>query len=454
MAEKVKNQNPNRLGFGRLMAFKSSDISASWVNLIMLQYLSIYASDTLGINIGMVGTLLLISRIIDAFTDIFSGWLIDNTHTKLGKGRPYELCIIGMTLCTILMFSASPAWSYVFKYIWIVLMYSLTFSIFSTLRAAGGNPYTIRHFSNNSVLLRKVASYGGMVTMGGAMFMSIIFPKLIPTDASDAVGWTKAVAGVMVIATCIGLIRFFVCKEDPAVDANSSQEPVKMKEIITMLKRNKYVWIYAVIMLCYNIITNLAVSSYYFKWIIGDLSLTGVLSAVSFVLLPLMFMFPRIMKKIGSMGKMISYFCVVGIAGYLIVFFSGAFLPGVLAGYIMGTFATLPMAYYSVLFIMNICTYNEIQGMPRMDGSSNIMANFCSKGGAALGGWITGILLMLAGYVSREGVTAQPESALMMIRIDFSLIPIILLIVIAVCCFAFSKLEKIVSEHDANHAEN
>ena len=122
------------------MAWKSSDISAAWVNLIVLNYLSIYASDTLGINIAVVGSLLFASKILDAFTDIFAGWLVDNTHSKLGEGRPYELCIIGQTICTVLLFAGNPAWSNVVKCVWIFCMYSLTFSLFATFRNAALNP--------------------------------------------------------------------------------------------------------------------------------------------------------------------------------------------------------------------------------------------------------------------------------------------------------------------------
>ena len=154
MARKERLQDPNRLGFGRLLAFKSSDIVAAWVNLIALNYLSLYASDTLGISVMTVGTLLLASKIVDAFTDVFAGWLVDNTHTKWGTGRTYEPAIVGMAICTVLLFSASPAWSNFAKCAWIFCMYTFTFSIFATLRLAGANPYTIRHFSNNPVLLK------------------------------------------------------------------------------------------------------------------------------------------------------------------------------------------------------------------------------------------------------------------------------------------------------------
>lgn len=423
------------------MAWKSSDISAAWVNLIVLNYLSIYASDTLGINIAVVGSLLFASKILDAFTDIFAGWLVDNTHSKLGKGRPYELCIIGQTICTVLLFAGNPAWSNVVKCVWIFCMYSLTFSLFATFRNAALNPYTIRFLSNNPVLMRKMASYGGIVTMAASMIMSIAFPMLMGRIATSAAGWTALIAVIMAAATLIGLLRFFLCKEDPAVDASSKQEPIRLQEIFLLFRRNKYVWYYAIIMLSYNIITNLAVGSYYFKWIVGSMDAMGIMSIFSIVLLPLMTLFPAIMKKIGSRGKMIFIFSCIGVVGYGIAFFSGAFLPGVYTGYALGTFATPPLAYYGILFIMNICNYNEMIGLPRMDGSSGILANFASKLGASLGSWITGMLLMLAGYVSAEGVTEQPASALMMIRADFSLVPAILLVVIGLCALAFAKLE-------------
>lgn len=449
MAKITKVKNPDHLGLGRLMLWKSSDISAAWVNVIMLTFLTIYATDTLGVDIMVVGNLLLASKVVDGITDILAGWLVDNTHTKWGKGRPYEIAIVGMTLCSIALFSGNPAWSDFFKCAWIFCMYTFTFSVFATLRMAGMSPYTIRHFSNNKVLLTKVSSYGGIITMAGSMILNIVFPVLQSRLATSASGWTAAVAIVMIPATLIGLLRFIFCKEDPNIDATSKQEPIKLNEIFELLRRNKYIWVYAIIMLCYNIITNLAVGTYYFRYIVGSDAMLGILSAGGMLLLPVMLVFPAIMRKIGSMGKMICYLCGISIVGYLVAFFSGSFLPGVLAGYIIGQIGTLPLAYYGVLFIMNICTYNEILGMPRMDGSSGILANFCSKAGGALGGWITAMLLGLAGYVSSEGAVEQPASALFMIRADFALVPAILLVVIAVCCLAFSRLEPQAAEFEA-----
>lgn len=434
------------------MAWKSSDVVAGWINLLGISYLSMYCSDTLGVDIALVGTLLMVSKIVDAFTDVFAGVLVDNTHTKFGKGRPYELCIVGMTVCTILLFSCSPEWSLPIKCAWIFCMYTLTFSVFTTLRQAAGTPYTIRAFSNNEILIRKVASYGGIITMAGSMVLSISFPMLMARIATSAAGWRTLMMALMLPATLIGLLRFFFCKEDPTVDASTKQEPVRFDEIKTLLTKNKYVWYYAIIMLAYNLITGSAVGTYYFKWVMGDVTLMSAFSVLSIVVLPVMFVFPTIMKKLGSTSKMIYFFAIGGIIAYVLIFFAGTNFTALLALGLITAIATAPLAYYQVLFVMNICTYNEILGLPRMDGSSGILGNFASKFGGSLGSFLTGILLSAAGYISAENATAQPASAILMIRAVYALLPAILLVAIAFAAYQFMKLEPKVNEFNTQRA--
>ncbi len=446
MFGKKKKNDPNRLGVGRLLLWKSSDISQAAVSSIVLGYLTLYCTDTLGINPATVGTILLVSKLFDGVTDIFCGWLVDNTHTKLGRGRTYEPCIVGVTLCSLGLFMADPEWSMFFKCAWIFTMYTLVYSVFSTLRGAATIPYTIRAFSNNQVLITKVASYGGIITMAGSMVVSIAFPIVMSQLATSAGGWTKTVAIFVIPLTLIGVLRFIFIKEDPSVDAGHEHDKVSLKEIFLMFKTNKYVWLYAVIMLCYNITTALGVTTYYFKWIIGNTAMMAVTSMFSIVVLPLMFTFPVIMRKIGTMGDMIFYFCIVGVAGNLLAFISNDNLVGVLIGQLIGSLAGLPLAYYGVLFVMKCCTYNEMNGLPRMDGSSNILSNFMSKIGSAAGSAVTGVMLGFAGYVAGDSVTSQPDSALFMIRILYTIVPAIMLVIISVCCKSFTKLEKQIPE--------
>ncbi len=449
MAKVAKVKDPNKLGLGRLLAYKSSDVAAAAVNFIALQYLTLYCTDTLGLNPAILGTLLMVGKIIDGAVDLFYGWLVDNTKSKLGKGRPYELCILGSTLTSILLFSASPEWSTVAKYIWVFSMYTMVFSVFGSLRAAGHIPYTIRAFSNNQALLTKVASYGGMITMFGSIAVSTTFPMVMEKLATSAGGWTAVVGIFMVPMALIGLLRFIFIKEDPSVDAGQQYQKVELKDIFTMFRRNKYVWLYAAIMLCFNVSTSLGAASYYFKWIVGDEGSAGIVSIMSFLLVPVMITFPIIMKKLKYLGKMVAIFSVVSIAGYVLVFFAGANMGMIIAGMILAGLITLPVSYYGVLFISRCCTCNEMLGLQRMDGSANILSLFTANFGGALGSFISGILLSLGGYNYGEGVASQPDSALMMIRLLYTLVPALLIVGCGFCAWKFVALEKKIPEWEA-----
>lgn len=444
--KKSKEVNPDKLSLGKLFAYKSSDVAAAGVSTIVLGYMTLYCTDALGISPIVVGTLLMVSKIFDAFTDVASGWLVDNTHTKLGKGRPYELCIIGVTICTMLLFAASPTWSEFAKCAWIFCMYTLVFSVFTTLRSAANVPYTIRAFSNNQKVITKVASYGGVITMGASIIISVTFPIAMSKLATSAAGWTKTIAIFMIPLTIIGVMRFIFLKEDPTVDAANQHKKVSLKEILQMLKVNKYIWLYSAIMLSFNVITSLGMATYYFKWIIGNTALLGVSSMLAIILLPLMFSFPAIIKKIGTMGEMVAFFSILGVIGYAIIFFSGGNVIGVLIGNAIATLATLPLSYYGVLFIMKCCTYNEMKGLARMDASAGILSNFATKFGAAIGSALAGLFLGLAGYVAGDSIATQPESALIMIRVLYSIVPAIFLLIILFASKAFSPLEKIIPE--------
>lgn len=451
---KKKEKNPNHLSAGHLLAWKSSEIASAWLNVIVLTYLSIYVSDTLGLSVGLLGILLMGSKVLDAITDISAAWIVDNTHTRFGKGRPYELCIVGQTICTVLLFSGSEHWSTLIKCIWVVCMYSLTFSIFGTLRNAAQNVYTIRHFKNNRELISKQAGYGGIIVIFGSMIVSTSFPVLMGKLATSAAGWRELVLIFMIPATVIGVLRFLLCKEEVTETSDKKEEKVTLKDILTLFKTNKYVWVYAFIMFGYNVITNLAVSSYYFTYIVGNIGLAGALSAVSVIILPFMVFFPALIRKIGSLGKMIFIFSWISVAGYILCFFSESWVPGVIVGQMLGSFGMMPVTYYGTIFIMDICTYNEMKGIPRMESCSGILSNFMTKVGGAMGSWITGVLLTIGGYVSAVGgeQVSQPESALMMIRIDFAIVPLILALLVGLACLVFARLETKVRKYEAEHA--
>ena len=439
---KIKTPKADRLPLGKFLAWKSSDITSAGVFLIVTTYMSLFCTDYLGMTPLAVGNIILVSNIIDFFTDLIAAYVIDNTRTKWGKARPYELGAVGMTLCTTLIFITPNGWTDTLKIVWVFSMYTFLFGVFNTFRTSANVPYLIRAFDNNRTLIGKVSSYGGIVTTMGSMVVSLTFPKMMAKLAAQDGGWTTLILIYMIPLTVLGLLRFLFVKENPAIDAGQVKDKVDFKDIWTMIRKNGYAWLYLLIMFFFQTIQSIGALSYYFKYIVGDVGAAGLLSIMSFVLLPTMFLFPVFMKKL-SASQIIALGAVFSCLGYIVNYFAGASMTMLIIGSIITAFAMLPVSYLGNMVQMDLCTYNQYLGLPRMDASIGALFNgLGTQLGQGFGGWLLGFALTAAGYVASEGdaVAAQPDSAITMIRLLYSLIPLVLMALLAVSAFLLSRL--------------
>ena len=443
-------QKKKRFPLGKFLAWKSSDITSAGIFLIVGSYMSIFCTDFLGMSPLTVGNIILISNLIDFFTDLIVAFLIDNTKTKLGKARPYELGAIGMTICTTLIYFTPVGWDDTLKVVWVFCMYTFLYGVFNTARTAANVPYLVRAFDNDRDLIGKVSSYGGFVTTMGAMVVSLTFPKAMATLATSQQGWRTLILIYMIPLTILGALRFIFVKENPEIDAKQIKNKVNLKDIWTMIRKNGYAWLYLVIMFLFQTIQSTGALAYYFKWIVGDEGSAGLLSIMSFIVLPIMFVFPLIMKKLNP-AQIIGCGAIIACAGYVVNFFAGDSMVLLIVGSVITAFAMLPISYLGNMVQMDLCTYNQHLGLPRMDASISALFNgFGTQLGQGFGGWILGFALTMAGYIEATGEdVVQPDSALMVIKLMYSLIPLVLMAILAVIAFMLSKLAKKIPEYEA-----
>lgn len=453
-----KEQKKKRFPIGKFFAWKSSDITSAGIFLIMGTYMSLFCTDFLGMDPLDVGKIVLVSNIIDFITDLVAAYLVDNTHTRWGKARPYELGAIGMTVCTTLIFLTPVGWSYTLKIVWVFSMYTFLYGVFNTMRTTANVPYLIRAFDNDRELIGKVSSFGGIVTTMGAMVVSLTFPKLMATLATSQSGWATLILIYTVPLTVLGALRFIFVKENPNIDAGQIRDKVSFRDIWTMVRKNGYAWLYLIIMLLFQTVQSISVLSYYFKYIVGDVSSAGLLSIMSFIVMPIMFLFPTLMKRL-TPAQIIGFGCIISCAGYAVNFLANDNMILLIVGSILMAFAMLPISYLGNMIQMDLCTYNQYLGLPRMDASIGALFNgLGSQLGQGLGGYLLGVALTASGYIASEGeeIVTQPDSALMMIRLLYSLIPLVLTAILAVVAFAISRLGKrmpeIERELEARHA--
>jgi len=437
---KERKPKEERFPVGRFFAWKTRDVSLG-CQIIVLGYLSIYASTVLGMPVALVGGLMMASKVIDAFTDLFAGFIIDNTRTKLGRARPYELAILGGWLTTVLLFCCPPAWSMVAKSIWLFSMYALTCSIFQTLLYAGTQPYVVRAWRNRGEII-KMSSFGGIVTTLGSAVVSISFPRLMGTLATSAGGWRTLVIMFAVPLALIGMLRFFFVKEQFEPEGSRPDEKTSVKEIFQMLKKNPFTWDTGVMFGMHQMILGMGAATYYFTYVVGDIGKYGTLQAFTILMLILMFIFPTLMKKM-SVASLVILGCAIGAAGYLLNFFAGANMLFLIIAFFMTGFSQLPVSYLQSPMLMEVSTYNEYIHLPRMDSSASAVMNFMGKCCNALGAGILGVLLQLSGFISTvEGAEAvtQPASAIFMIRCLYSLVPMLFMVLSILAARHFNKL--------------
>ena len=98
MEEKKYLKWYNKIGYG------SGDIAGNVVYAFLTSFMMPYLTDSVGLAAGVVGTLIAVSKLFDGFTDIFFGSMIDKTHSKMGKAKPWMLygyigCAITLVCC-------------------------------------------------------------------------------------------------------------------------------------------------------------------------------------------------------------------------------------------------------------------------------------------------------------------------------------------------------------------
>ncbi len=434
--QRKAERKAGKVGIGKLILWNSSSCSVA-LSTLVLGFATFYCTEVLQLNPAMVGTLFMVSKIFDSVTDIVAGFIVDRTKTRWGKGRPYEIFMLFLWLSTWLLFSCPTGFDTVAKCIWVFCMYTFMNSICATFLNANNVVYMVRAFENKEQQ-SKICGYGSIFTMSAALVFNILFPTAMAKIGTDAAGWSRLIGMIAIPLTVIGMLRVLTIPEKfiPASEKNGEQ--TYLKDLVSLLKESRPVLIICLIRLVQNIGSGIAVGTYYWQYIIGNLGMMGVASAVSIVALPMAFLLPGMRKKLGMSGMSIAGLILTAVS-CVIMFFAGSNMPLFLVGILLGNLGNVPLNMMFNMFIADVADYNEWKGFKRMEGSIGSLTGLAGKVGNALGGFVMGILMSLSGYVG--GAATQPDSALLMIRLLVSLVPLIFILgVIALLrCYKVDK---------------
>lgn len=411
------------------------------VAFLLLMQLTFYCTDIVGMDPKLVGTLLLASKILDGVTDLLVGHIIDKTNTRFGKARPYEIFVVFAWVFTVFLFSM-PELSTTGKAIFVFVLYALINSVCSTFLYGGDAVYLARSVRSEKNRV-SVMSFNGAVVMILSIAVNFALPPLIDTIDRTRQGWTVLALIFAVPCVFIGMLRFIFIKEvidASAIDTDKTEkkQSPNLGDSLRALIKNKYIFILAGMTFIVQIISNLNVTNYYFKYIFGNLSMASIVYAASLVTPVVLAFFPVLSRKIGTVG-ILKAGAALGVIGYMIRILGGTNMITLLIGSMLSGIAVVPVSMMINIYLIDCMDYGEWKTGVRVEGLLASVNAFTSKLGSGIASGLVGIIMGLAGYDGSLAVQSAAADAA--IKMLFNWIPMMGLVIMMALCFMY-KLDK------------
>ena len=435
------------------------------LNAVLATYLNIYYTDVLDLTHIWGGLFLtifpIVSKIIDAFTNVIMGYIIDRTKTKQGKARPWLLLSAPLVAISGVLLFTVPNASETVQVIWVMLSYNLFYSF----------AYTIFNMSHNLMVplsTRNTTDRGGLsvfnqiaTIMMSGILVALIFPMVImPMLGVDKSKWIVMMSALSIITLPLILLEYYFTKERVTEETQGKEENnIPFRTQLKIVFSDKYFLIVIAYFFIYTFgstMKNLGLV-YYCNWVLGTYNdgitqmLVSVIGGVPmgigiFAVWPLA-------KKFGKRNVTLWGFVLYAI-GSLTCWLVPNNLVIVLVGQFIKNIGGLPCAYVFMALFADTLDHLEWKSGVRCDGVAMSVYNVIA---CALIGIVTGIfngLLGNSGYIAPKFdemgniLTTQPDAAKNFITFAFVGLEVFTGIILAVLLIFFS-VEKTIGRKQA-----
>ncbi|MDZ7923663.1 MAG: MFS transporter [Marinagarivorans sp.] len=275
MSNKTSNDRLAKLSWSERIGYGLGDAGFNFYWIIIGSYLSLFYTDIFGLSPAVAGTMFLVTKIVDAFTDPAMGAIADRTNSRWGKFRPYLLFgAIPMAGAAVLTMT-TPDLSDNGKIIWAYATYTLMmlcYTILSTPYSSLAGVITADADVRNSIFgIRFFFAYAVGTIVG------LFTPSLASSFAVDgdpARGWQITMALYASVATLLFWVTFFTTKERVAPPAGQQTNPID--DIKDLLANKPWLILFALAMIIMmTIVFRGSSATYYFKYFVERPDLMG-----------------------------------------------------------------------------------------------------------------------------------------------------------------------------------
>lgn len=414
-----------RLSLTQYFGYGAGDMANNLAFSLAITFLPLYYTDVAGISPGVVATIFLIMRFIDAFTDIVIGSVIDRTNTRWGKFRPYILFgSVPLVLTVILAFSmpgslqgttGAVVWASVTYFLMGSVAYTTVNIPYGSLAAAMTDNGEER---SRLAVFRTVGSALMQITTALAISPALQANRGNPDALQSSLTTTVTLLGI--VAVLLYAFLFLVSREN----VERKIPRVGLKDSLRTLGANRALQALAVISIVYltGVFGLSGMLAYYARDVLGNARYLAVFGPMLFgMILVFGWAIPRVARKVGK-PRLFQIAALIGVVGSAILWltpansFGFAVVAFILVGTSSGVVNTLMWNMEA-----DAVEYGEWKTGFRSEGTTYAVFSFMRKMAQALGGslglWIVGWF----GY--QGGVAVQSDEALQGIRVAAGLLP-------------------------------
>ena len=430
MEEKTYLKWYNKIGYG------SGDIAGNVVYALLSAFVMIFLTDTVGMNAGIVGTLIAVSKLFDGVSDIFFGSMIDKTHSKMGKARPWMFYgYFGCAICLVAIFVIPADISAFAQYAWFFIAYTLLNAGFYTANNIAYSALTALITKNNHERVQ-MGSIRFMFAFGTSMLLQTITVGCVAFFGGGASAWrTVAIiyAIVGVVSNTISVMSVKELTPEELAEGETKNEDVQEEkysliDAFKLLVHNKYYLMICgsyILMQVYSATLNMGI--YYMTYVLKNANLLGVFSwAINIPMILGLLFTPALVAKFKGMYRLNFYGYTLGTVGRLGVLIAGYMgsVPLMLACTAIAAIGMSPLQGDMNALIATCSEYTYLTTGKRVDGTMYSCTSLGTKIGGGIGTALAGWLLAISGYVG--GAAEQSASCMNMLHIMYLWIPMII----------------------------
>lgn len=398
-------------------------------------FLMIFYTDVFGITAAAAGTMLLTTKIVDAFADPLMGIIADRTKTKWGRFRPWFLWVaLPMAASGVITFSVpniSEGGKLIYAYATFAIMMVIYTMINIPYNALSG---VLTNEPHERTQLNSFRFVGGFL---GGTFVTYCTPKLVKYfgNGNEVLGWQLTMVLYGILASILFFNIFKNTKERIVPIASEDTNPfIDMGDLI---KNRPWVVLFVFgLTLMVTITLRMGASAYYMKYYVEKPDLNASFLTIYGISLALgALVTPYLTKFMDKKNLMILLMFLVGIFSISFFFIPKTnitlmFVMQFLTGFCLGPKSPLTFSMYA-----DCADYNEFNTGRRATGLTFAAATFSQKLGGALASFIIGGILSGMGYVANQVQTNDSQHGIIIL---VSIVPGIIAILSAGIMFLYN----------------